>query len=404
MKQTVWKFLLFIANPFLGFLESFRSPQKHNSRVIIYLWFVLFGFCFVPESESVENAGDATRYAIDFKDAQMETRWSFVRDFKDYFTNNNTTETRDLYTLILNYIVSRFTSNYHWLFMLFAVVFGFFYVKSMKFIIPPKGASFPLFVFPILFLLFCISNPIFNINGVRFWTATWIAVYLLFQVLVNKNYIYLILAPITYLIHAGFIFFVLVLLLFFFFRRFHGFWNIAFIISLFFTAASFVDVFDDYTYLLPANLQRFMMYYADEEIIAEKLQAQGSLPLYARVLRLLPRIILNVLVAICLVNRKKLSEEYHSGRVLDFLVVLMCVVNITLSIPSVGVRFIQMAVPFIVYLFVVNSDLTKRFSSLVYFVPIAYSYEVLYWVRHMISISEWYLYVLPLPLSIIHYL
>lgn len=404
MKQGVLKFILFFINPFLGFLESFRNPERHTSRIIIYLWFVLFGFCFVPESESVENAGDATRYAADFRDAQMETSWSYMQDIIDYFKNNDTTETRDLYTLTLNYVVSRFTSNYHWLFMLFAIIFGFFYVKTMKFILPPKDASYQLFVFPILFLLFCFSNPIFNINGVRFWTATWIAVYLMFHILVKNEYTYLILAPITYFIHAGFIIFILVLLLFFLLKRFHGFWNIAFIISLFFTAASFVDVFDNYTYLLPANLQRFMMYYADEEVIAEKLQAQGTIPFYARVLRLLPRIIINVLVAVCLINRKKLSEEYHSGRVLEFIVVLMCVVNLTLSIPSVGVRFIKMAVPFIVYLFVVNSDLTKRFSSLVYFIPIAYSYEVLYWVRHMISISEWYLYVLPLPLSIIHYL
>ena len=404
MNKLFEKLLLFIINPFVGFLESFRSPQKHNSRVIIYLWFIAFGFCFVPESENVVNSGDATRYAMDFRDAQTYTTQNYLNDINDYFNNNLTTDTRDLYTLTLNFVVSRFTDNFHWLFMVFAIVFGFFYVKSMIFVIPNDNEKFLPLIIPILFLLFCFSNPIYNINGVRFWTAAWVAVYIMFQVLVNKKYIYLLLLPVTYLIHAGFIFFIIVFLIYLFSRKFHSFWNIAFIVSLFFTASSLVSEFAGFSSLLPENLQRFMTYYASEDIIAEKMQAQESLPMYARILNLLPRIILNILVALCLFNRDKLNETNRSKEVLEFLVVLMSIVNITLSIPSVGVRFIRLAIPFIVYLFVANPWISKKYSTVIYLIPIAFSYEILYWVRRMISISEWYLYLLPLPGSFIHYL
>ncbi len=206
------------------------------------------------------------------------------------------------------------------------------------------------------------------------------------------------------MIHAGYVLFIAVCIIYFFLNKYHGFWNVAFIVSLFFTAASLLNFLDDLTPYLPANLQRFIMYYANEDILAEKMQSQARIPMYARILRLLPRIMVNVLVAICLMNRKKLSNKYHSDQVLSFLVILMCIVNITLSIPSVGVRFLRLAVPFVVYLYVVNSHLSNQYYKLIYLIPFAYSYEILYWVRHMISISEWYLYILPLPLSFLHYL
>ena len=49
-------------------------------------------------------------------------------------------------------------------------------------------------------------------------------------------------------------------------------------------------------------------------------------------------------------------------------------------------------------------DILKKYDKYFYAVPILYAYSLLYWYRHMSSVTELYLYVFPVPLTVINYL
>ena len=120
------KVLLFLANPFISAMTSLRDIRDGISHRFLYCWFVLFGIAFCANNK----AEDSFRYVEDF---YVESRYSwqqYSREISEWFSFE--TERKDVYTLTVNYFVGQFTDNYHWTFFIYAIVFGFFYIKSLK--------------------------------------------------------------------------------------------------------------------------------------------------------------------------------------------------------------------------------------------------------------------------------
>lgn len=401
MKQLGSKIFLFVIAPFLSFLHSFSKPWSPSSRVIIFLWFVTFGLCFTPSNKDA----DSWRYAEEFKIESRSTGAQFEEQISDYFHNYQTTSTRDIYIVTMTYVISRVSSNIHLFFMALAFVFAFFYVGSMKFVTPLPKEKYDTLVIPILFLLFCLSNPIFNINGVRFWTAAWVAIYVLFNVLVHKRYMYLFLAPVTVLIHASFVIFIIILAVYFLLGRIHKLWIVLFIISLFFAILSLGPTYDlGGLASMPLFMESEMDAYASDSAIMDKQLAFQNLPLYARILNMLPRIIINTILVLLFIKRKEISNKQEDYGIFDFMIVLMTFVNFTFVIPSVGVRFFRLVLPFLVFVLIQNPSFVKQYKVLIYCLPIAFSVEILYWFRNMASVTSIIDYIAPFPYLLIHYL
>lgn len=401
MKDIGKKLILFSVLPFVGFIESFIRPWSLSSRTIIFLWFVVFGICFTP----MNKEADSWRYEEEFRINSSATDAHFQEQISDYFHNYQSTQTRDIYIVVMTYLVSRLSTNFHFFFMALAFVFAFFYVKSMKFIVPLPNTRYDQYVVPILFFLFCLSNPIFNINGVRFWTAAWIAVFIVFQVLVNKKYIYLLLAPATILVHASFVIFVALLGLYFLLGRLDGLWRILFIISLFFAAVSFVpNLYLSSSIPLPIFLENEVNSYASDTAIADKQLVFQELPMYAQILNILPRILINAIAIVLMLSRKKINGNEENKRIMRYMIVLLTFVNFTFVIPSVGVRFFKMVFPLIVFLLIKQPEVTAKYKYMVYLLPFAFVLDIIYWFRHMADVTSLVDYIAPLPYLLVHYL
>ena len=400
MKRIGEKLILFLVLPFAGFLESFVKPWSSSSRTIIFLWFVAFGMCFTPTNKDA----DSWRYAEEFKVESRASSAQFQQQISDYFNNYQTTSTKDIYIVAMTFLVSRFTGNPHVFFMMLALVFAFFYVKSMKFITPIFTEKYEKFVVPLLFLLFCLSNPMFNINGVRFWTAAWISVFVLFQVLVNRNYLYLLLAPATILVHASFVIFVALLGIYFLVGYLDKVWRVIFIISLFFAALSVVPSFQLTGIPLPAFFESEMEAYASDAAIMEMQSAYQDMSLYAQVLNILPRVFINVLVVLLLFKEDEIFKNQERKRVMRMMLVLLSFVNITFSIPSVGVRFFRLVFPLLIYLLIKTPSFVNRYKVVVYLFPLAFIVEIVYWFRHMAMVTTITDYISPLPSLMYQYL
>ena len=176
------KLLLFLISPVLGFLHSLRSMNTKSSYWVFFFFAVCFGMAFsidAYESASIYSSGiDAGRYRLEFEKSSNMTSQEFFRDLNSFMQFDD--GDKDLYYITMVYLVSRFTHNYHFLFMAFAIVFAFFQLKSLRLL--TQHEQFENSLFFLILAFFFTWNQIFNINAMRFYTAAWIGVYAIFQI------------------------------------------------------------------------------------------------------------------------------------------------------------------------------------------------------------------------------
>lgn len=387
--------LLLLINPLLGAISGFVNIRNRDSLYYIFGWFLVFGMGL----SDLNDLADSYRYIQDFRLACTMDYHQYISMVKEFFTYD--TEIKDLYVISTNFIVSRFTDNYHYLFLLYAFVFGFFYIKSLELLLryPIKND----WVFYSLLFIFCFSNPIFNINGVRFWTAAWVCVYSTLSFILDNKYWKLLLLLIAPLIHISSIIWVLLIIIFLLTRKVQEVWVVLFIISSFISAVSYLDILSDNTNNLPPIIQAMIQSYTESDR-AQEIMEDGQSPLYATILLNLPGYFRLILSYILIFNLRSITKEKESSNLFSAYLIVGSFVNFTASIPSVGVRFEKLTIPLLVILWAMNYKSLSKHNNLFYFVPVVYAYSILYWVRHMASITEIDLYIAPLPYTIFKYL
>ncbi len=383
------KIALFFVYPFAAFLLALQNLGSRSSFVVFFLFNILFGYTFIAQ----DITSDSFRYVEEFvamKNMQSEDYYDLV---SQYFTFNS--DVKDVYVITCNYLVSRVTDNYHVIMALYAIVFSFFFLKSFRFFVDKSEYKNDLYGYLLAFL-FVYSNPIYNINGVRFWTAAWIAVYIIFEFLINKNSRILVLAFIVPLVHISFVSYVFVLLFYVAFPKLDRFLVVIFFISIFVGNISFglVELFKDF---LPKAIQNILWAYADEGNLEERVSLIEALPVYAKILKSLPYYYINILMVFFIYNSKVIKDKSRDYSVYHFLLVWLSFVNITMSIPSFGGRFIYLSIPFIAYLCLVFYRESAVFRRILYMIPVVYAYSVLYWFRNMLKVIDPYLLVSVFP-------
>ena len=211
--NSIKEFFLLVVSffllPFSSLVMSLLLYKKKWSRHLFVLFCFYFGYTFIIPV----TGGDSAFYnsvLVDYFNSQIS--------FKNFIEGLFTIETQqtDLYQPFVTWIVSRFTDDYHVLFAVFGLVFGIFYSKILWFIfdrISYKISGFAI----ILFLMLLLINPIWNINGVRMWTALEVYVYgvlLFFFKNKKKGIFYMILSVVFHIsFFIPLVFFVLYLIL-----------------------------------------------------------------------------------------------------------------------------------------------------------------------------------------------
>ncbi len=372
--------LLFFIHPFSSFLLALYNLKSKYSFTVLLLFFVLFGYTFIAQNETA----DSFRYVEDFNYYKEVSANKYQSDIKEYLTFDSTI--KDIYTISTYFLISKISDSYHLLFALWSLVFSFFFLKSFRFLIYQKEWNKTLIPIIIAFL-FLFSNPITNINGVRFWTAAWIAVYATFEIVINKNLRYVALALITPLIHISYLIYFAVLLVYLFSIKYDKIWAVIFIIS-FFAGTITLEFVQTYKNILPPLLQNMVFSYTESETALQRIDGL-TLPLYARILTSLPHYFINLLIFIFIVKSKviKQNKEAYSGFL--FLLVWMSFVNFTMPIPSLGGRYLALGIPFIMYLCLILYKKIPQIKRLILFAPLIYSYVIFQWLRFINSIIDY---------------
>ena len=395
MKSKTNKILLFLLNPFLSAIYSLLHIKEKGSLAMLYCWFLLFGIAFCAVVETM----DSYRYVEKFNSTVIYNWDSYIREIKDWFSLRS--DTKDVYTLTINYFVRTFSKNYHWTFLIFASVLGLFYIKSLKIFLQEK-VNDKLVFFALLFL-FCFSNPILNINGARFWTSAWIGVYIVLKVFVEHKNNYLLLLLLMPLIHSSSVLWAFIVLIAFFSFRFQSIWIVLFVLSSFISAVSYLDVLNDYTYLLPEIFQKQVYVYTQSEDALVQMNNEKQVSIYTKILKPLPSYFNLLLAYLLILNRNQINNNREREYLFTVLLALFSMTNFLSAIPSVG-RFQHLVIPVLVLVWAQNSTYLARYKLLFYFIPIIYFYSLFQWFNYMTSVTELSLYVLPAPLTVIKYL
>ena len=391
------KLPLFFLNPFLSAIVSLKNIRDGVSHRILYLWFLVFGIGFCAMNE----AADSFRYVEEFMMESQYTWGRYLLEVKEWATFES--NIKDIYTLTVNVLVGKFTSNYHWTYLIYAAVFGFFYIKSLKIFLKHQMVKKEIVFYALLFM-FCYSNPIFNINGVRFWTAAWIGVYVALNLFVERKYRMIPLLILMPLVHGSSVIWVVIMLAAIILSRFQKVTIGLYLASSFVSAVSYLNILNDYSYMLPQFMQNQIWSYTESEMALERLAGISEYgAAYADFLIALPGYFQILLCILLILNRKEIYQNKKAGILMTVMLALAAITNFLSGIPSMG-RFQAFVIPFLVIVWSMNHDILKKYDRYFYAVPILYAYSLLYWYRHMSGVTELYLYIFPAPLTEINYL
>ena len=182
-------------------------------------------------------------------------------------------------------------------------------------------------------------------------------------------------------------------------------WVVLFILSSFVSAVSYLDILGAYTDYLPVFMQKQIWSYTESERALEIISGDvnNNVPLYAQILTAMPSYFIIILGVLLIIKRHDINQSDRSKRLLTIFFAMSTMTNFLSTIPSVG-RFKTMVIPFLVILWIQNSDVLKKYQWVLYTIPVVYAYVLFYWLRRIISVTELYLYIVPSPITAIKYL
>lgn len=370
------KIILFVLSPFIAMLYSLRRVNTKSSYIIFFLFCVFFGISFsVPESKSESNEYDGSHYRSVFEAYKYISEKEYIDGLNQFLSFQGK---KDYYLETVSFYLSRLTDNYHFLFMVFAIVFAYFGLKTLRFFTSENKYDNS---FTSLILLYLFLNiQIFNINGGRFWTAAWVAIYCIFQIFRNGNKRYFLLAFTTPFFHGAYWIFIAIILFAYLSKQNHKIWKILFLASFLVSNIS-VEVVRQFIDSLPPSLSGMAQSYTDPETIERRSAAGSGFYWVAEIFRITVRIYMNYMVWLFIKNSFQITSNSKTKYLYPFLLIWMTFVNFTMPIPSLGGRFMAMSYPIIAYIWLVNFYNVK-YTKVLYAMPFIFLFSFYRTVLH----------------------
>ncbi|MGB9747742.1 MAG: EpsG family protein [Bacteroidales bacterium] len=169
---TITWFAAWLIWPFGALAAALKNYRAAGAQFVFWLFCMYFGFVFVFP-DTIQGSADSARYAQKLVEMH-EKALSFHTLIKTFY--NEEEGIVDFYQPLATWLVAVFTSDPKWLYALFGAVFGIFYVKNIWFLLTRLNHKTRFFLL-LLLLAFALTNPIWNINGARMWTAAQVFLY-----------------------------------------------------------------------------------------------------------------------------------------------------------------------------------------------------------------------------------
>lgn len=357
------KLIAFLVSPVLGLLTALLHPNTRTSYLVLLLSFMTIGLTMiVPEERNEEANFDCTTYRDDFESIATYSSADFNTVLADYSSMSDAGGT-DIYATILYYAVSRFTDNYHVCFMVIALIFAWFMLKSMRYLV--AESDYRLSVLCLLLLFLFTMCQIQFINMFRYFTAYWIALYALFKIILEKDRKYWLLLAVTPFVHGAFFLIFIIYAFYRVIRGHHPFAVTMVIIGLLFSSVS-VQVFSWIILHLPDSLGGHYSEYINEWYLQEINEGGIGYKWVVRLLELAVRLSVNAIVLFFAYNYKTHIADTKCNHIYFLLLALTAFVNFTFMIPDVGSRNVMFVYPLIAYIWLVCFSGERRWNWIIY--------------------------------------
>lgn len=348
--------------------------DSKNAKNLFWFGCAFMGYIFIFNPVSGSGA-DGVRVAQGLVD--MSIQKTGVNDLiKNLYVEDGTV---DIYQTLTTYLVSRFTSNPHYLFLILAIVFGFFYSRNvwrvLNYITSNKNETY-IWLFIVMLILL---NPIWNINGGRMWVALHVFIYGLFGYFFDGKPTKLVWAVVSVFIHFSFLFPLLLLMILAFLpKRNTEIYFLFFIISTVINDINIITLKNTIEGYLPGFLTYKVDAYMNEDLVSSISDGYKDWSTYLYVSKYMNIAFKYILLLVFWLNRNIIIENSVSKNILYTYLFFGGCINILSGIPSMG-RFVTLEdfIMFSLLLFCIGkvsiSAQTKdvlKYSSLLLILPI----------------------------------
>jgi hypothetical protein len=350
--------------PFFSFLLSLIYYKSSWFKNALWLFIIYYGF-----SLSFLETIDAFDYKEGFEEIVRKSANSI-----SFFDIIDPVETGTIDFLVpsINYLLSLFTSNYHFLFGFYGFIFGYFYSRNFDFIISQIPRNYSAKVTVLILFAACYIG-FWNINGFRFWVATHIFTYGLINfIFLNKRVkgLFFLVSPL--IVHFSFALPLAVFILY----RLVPTYSKLFLVFIF--ILSYYNPFNDLTLIkkyidnvaFNEQAQRKIDIYTSDKVVEVMKESSINTNFISRIVNVYQTTLVLVLAFLILLRQDKLSEQ--ANLFLKFAITLSLVGVVTSFVPSMG-RFVNVGILLILIGSIVAliNDLSILSSSRLFFSRLA---------------------------------
>ena len=324
-------FVTFIIWPFMSFILALLNYRQKEARTVIYFFLIYYGLSFVVN----------TRFYVDTAGYAEHLRAHAALPFSDFFKivgGLYSGTSVDVVEPFISFIVSRFTAQYEVYMGVWAAIFGYFYLKSINEIYNIYSEN-PGWNGRILMTFFIVIMPITFINGVRMWTAGWIFFYAAYQLIVNNDKRYFLLALFASLVHWSFFSaFVILVIYYIIGNRNYIYFPLA--ILSFIIPNAILPLFQTISSSLGAAFQSRYSMYTDEQNLLARASIVEDADLIFKITHKFVLYYLLAVILIMQVNKKIRNDQTRGEKNLySFVLLFLTFINFGMVIPSLGQRF-----------------------------------------------------------------
>lgn len=333
-KNTFYAYMSFSVWPFFGLVYALRNIRSSYLKNVVWLFIAFYGFTF-----NVSNTGmDANRYRNDLERLYERNKEPYMKLLTEPYVLKQR-NIIDVYARFITLSVSRFTDDFRILMTIVGLVFGFFYSRSVFYIL--EFVQGKRLRWSTLFLLLVLSLiiPIWSINGYRFFTAAIMFVFAVLRILVEKRYKFLWIALLTPLVHFSFLFPLGVLGLYLIVRNRIWIYAILLLGTLFASGLNPEDVSENIE-AVPEFAQKKAKSYSSETYVLSRAESLSNSNWYVAGSGIALNASIYMMIVLVLWRRKKYLNDMVVLNLFSFGLLMLAAANGVSTIPSMGRFFV----------------------------------------------------------------
>ncbi len=348
--------LVFLLWPLGALLAAFNHWKKPWSKNVFWLFCIFFGFTFVIAER---GGSDSARYAEVFVDI-AHSDLNLTSLFSSFYSELS--DDPDVVSPIIVFLVSRATDNPKFLFMVYGLFFGFFYSRNLWFVLN-KIENKVTGMILLLTLTFALINPIWHINGFRFWAAAQVFLFGTLPFLLDGNKKTLIWSAFSILVHYSFILPLGILGIFYLVKNKANLY-LAFYLATAFLQELNLQWFQSILSFLPDIFYSKVLTYANAEYAETRMLSSQALQWYVTLpLEGLKWVNYIFVISFFIIGRKFINEREDLKTLLCFSLLFLGFANILSFVPS-GHRYLHVANTFIFPFYIISFSAFSRIRKL----------------------------------------